>query len=371
MSEAQLDDLRRIVLRTINKNQILILTHIPRIPTSITSVLRELSKRYHIPLSTLKRNSQILRDLNLISYGEAPNFSGVEVTELGRFISGLMMSDEPTLLGNMVQTHSGFQPLGTVIKELRKRVLRMIAEAGSGHLGASLSAIEILTILYFMKMRHDPSNPEWPERDRIVLSKGHAAPALYAVLSEAGYLPLESLRTLRKLEGLPGHPEIKTPGVDASTGSLGQGLSIAVGMALAAKMDGARYRVYAILGDGELNEGQVWEAAATAAHNSLGNLTVIVDRNGYQLTGRTEDVKSFGSIIDKWSSFGWEAIEAEGHDPSAILEALDRCDMTIEQPSVVIARTTKGKGISFMEGNLFSRKAPNAKELKRALSELS
>jgi transketolase len=170
---------------------------------------------------------------------------------------------------------------------------------------------------------------------------------------------------------LPGHPEIGTPGVDASTGSLGQGLSIAVGMALAAKMDGASYRVYALLGDGELNEGQIWEAAATAAHHRLDNLTVIVDRNGYQLTGSTEDVKAPGSIVDKWNAFGWEVIDTDGHNPENILDALERCGMATGGPSAVIARTTKGKGISFMEGNQFSRKTPNARELERALSELT
>ena len=360
------------MLRTINKNQVLILAHIPRIPASVTSVLREISRTYQIPLSTLKRNAQILRDLNLIRYGEPPNFFGVELTELGRFISSLAVSEEPTLLGNMVQTRDGFRPFGTVIKELRKRVLRMIAEAGSGHLGASLSAIDILAILYFMKMRHDPSNPDWPERDRFVLSKGHAAPALYAVLAEAGYLPVEDLKHLREMgSALQGHPEIEMPGVDASTGSLGQGLSMAVGMALAGKMDDANHRVFVLLGDGELNEGQIWESIQTAAHHELDNLTAIVDRNGYQLTGRTEQIKSLGSIGEKWRSFGWEAIEVDGHNPASILDALERCDMTIGKPSVIIARTTKGKGVSFMEGNRFSRKAPDAGELRRALSELT
>jgi transketolase len=170
---------------------------------------------------------------------------------------------------------------------------------------------------------------------------------------------------------LPGHPEAKTPGVDASTGSLGQGLSIAVGMALAAKMDGAGYKVFVILGDGELNEGQIWEAALTAAHHRLDNIIAIVDRNGYQLTGGTEEVKSLGDLTDKWRAFGWEAKDVDGHDPARILDALDKCDMTKGKPSVIIAKTTKGKGISFMEGNGFSRKAPDAQELKRALMELT
>ncbi len=360
------------MLRTINKNQVLILSHIPRVPASVTSVLREISREFQIPLSTLKRNAQILKELNLIRYGDPPNFSGVELTELGRFISSLTASEEPTFLGNIVQTSSGFRPLGTVIKDLRKRVLRMIAEAGSGHLGASLSAIDILAILYFMKMRQDPSNPSWPERDRLVLSKGHAAPALYAVLAEVGYIPTEELTSLREMGSrLKGHPDMATPGVDACTGSLGQGLSIAVGMALAAKIDGARNQVYALLGDGELNEGQIWEAALTAAHHGLDNLTAIVDRNGYQLTGSTEDVKGLEPLADKWRSFGWETVETEGNDPASVLEALDTCDLTVGRPSVIIAHTTKGKGVSFMEGNSFSRKAPDDEELQRALTELS
>lgn len=333
--------------------------------------MRELSRSYEIPLSTLKRNAQILKELNLIHYGDPPNFSGVEFTKLGLLISSLTVGEEPTILGNMVQTRSGLRPLGSVIKDLRKTVLRMIAEAGSGHLGASLSAIDILAVLYFVKMRHKPEDPSWPGRDRFVLSKGHAAPALYAVLAKVGYFSQEELASLRRLGSLlQGHPDVKTPGVDACTGSLGQGLSIAVGMALASKIDGSGYRVYALVGDGELNEGQIWEAALTAFHHGLDNLTAIVDRNSYQLTGKTEDVKTIDPVDEKWRAFGWETVLADGNDPESILEALNVCDLTMGRPSVVIARTTKGKGVSFMEGNRFSRKAPNAKELQRALSEL-
>lgn len=360
------------MLRTINKNQVLILTNIPRVPASVTSVLRGISRRHKIPLSTLKRNAQILKEFNLISYGDPSNFSGVELTELGRFISNLTVGEEPTVHGNMVQTRSGFRPLGTVIKDLRKNVLRMIAEAGSGHLGASLSAVDILAILYMIKMKHDPKNPSWKDRDRFVLSKGHAAPALYAVLSEAGYISPDRLMTLREIGSqLQGHPDMEIPGVDASTGSLGQGLSIGVGMALASKMDGSGSRTYVLLGDGELNEGQVWEAALTAAHHGLDNLTAIVDRNGYQLTGRTAEIKAMDPLADKWRSFGWEAMEADGNDPASILDALNACDLTTGRPSVIIAITTKGKGISFMEGNKYSRKTPDAQELKRALKELT
>ncbi len=372
ISDAQLDDLRRIILKTVNKDQVLILSNIPRVPTSITSVLRNISRRYNVPLSTLRRNSQILKGMNLITYGEASDFSGVELTELGRFITELTAGEEPSLLGTMVQTVSGLRPLGTVLKGLRQRVLRMVAEAGSGHLGASLSVIDILAVLYFVKMRHDPSNPEWEERDRLVLSKGHAAPALYAVLAEAGYFPQEELVSLRRLGGLlQGHPEIQIPGVDASTGSLGQGLSIAVGMALAAKMDGAPHKVYTIIGDGELDEGQIWEAALTAGHHGLDNLVAIVDRNQFQLTGRTEEIKAIEPVGEKWKSFGWEVVEADGNDPPSILDALDVCALTEGKPSAIIAHTTKGKGVSFMEGNKFSKSIPDASELARALAELA
>ncbi|MCW3991553.1 MAG: transketolase [Candidatus Bathyarchaeota archaeon] len=258
------------------------------------------------------------------------------------------------------------------MRDLRKTILRIVVEAGSGHLGASLSAIEILAVLYFLKMKHDPKNPGWAERDRFILSKGHAAPALYAVLAEASYFPREELFTLRELGSrLQGHPDTRVPGVDFMTGSLGQGLSVAVGMALAAKMDGAKYRIFVLLGDGELNEGQIWEAAMTATHHGLDNLIAIVDRNRYQLSGRTANVKSLEPLNEKWSSLGWEAVEADGHNPEMVLDALDSCSLASGRPSVIVANTTKGKGVSFMEGNIFSRRAPNFKELERALTELS
>lgn len=372
ISEAHLEDLRKIILRTINKNQILILSHIPRVPTSITSVLRELSKRYQIPLSTLKRNGQILKELNLIRYGDVSNFAGVELTELGRFIASLTADKEPSLLESTVQTSSGLKPLGSVIKSLRKTVLRMIAEAGSGHLGASLSAIDIIAVLYLMKMRHDPNNPDWPERDRFILSKGHAAPALYAVLAEMGYFPVKELMSLRDMGSkLQGHPDIGIPGIDMGTGSLGQGLSIGIGMALSAKMDKANHRIYVLLGDGELNEGQIWEAALTASQYGLDNLTAIIDRNGFQLAGKTEDVKSIEPLVAKWEAFGWEVLEADGNNPADFLDALDVSSLTSGKPIMIIAHTIKGKGISFMEGNRFSRKTPSTEDLARALAELT
>jgi len=248
----------------------------------------------------------------------------------------------------------------------------MIAEAGSGHLGASLSALEILAVLYFIKIRHDPRNPSWKERDRFILSKGHAAPALYCLLAEAGYFPPEELFRLRSLDSrLQGHPDTKTPGIDAMSGSLGQGLSIAVGMALAAKLDRTNQKIYILLGDGELDEGQVWEAALTASHYRLDNVIAIVDRNQYQYTGNTEDIKSLEPLSEKWKAFGWEVLETDGHDTDAVLEALNMCDQIRGKPMVIIAKTTKGKGISFTEGNEFSNRVPNSEELKRALSELS
>jgi transketolase len=371
LNEDQLEDLRRIVLRTIPKDQILVLTHIPRVPTSVTSVLREVSRRFNIPIQELRKHAEILKDLNLIDYGEAITFKGVQLTQLGSFISNLSVADEPLLIGDMVQTKTGLRPFGLILKDLRKMVLQMIANAGSGHLGASLSVIDILATLYFRKMQHDPKNPNWMERDRLVLSKGHAAPALYAVLAEAGYFPEKELLTLRAQGSrLHGHPDTILPGVDVKTGSLGQGLSIATGMAYAAKLDKSSYMIYAILGDGELNEGQIWEAALTAAQYGLDNLVVIVDRNKYQLTGMTEAVKGVEPVADKWRAFGWNVTEVDGHDQFSILDALEFYEHSKGKPSVMIANTTKGKGVSFMEGNKFSRSIPNQEQLRKALQEL-
>jgi len=344
---------------------------VPRVPTSLTSVLREVSRRYNVPMEELRFHAQALRSLKLIDYGEPSQFKGVELTELGMFVTNLTTEDEAILAGDLVQTKSGVKPLGQLLKEIRRKVLQMVAEAGSGHLGASMSIVDILVILYFMKMQHDPANPDWAERDRLILSKGHAAPALYAVLSEAGYFPEEELHTLRELGSrLHGHPDTVTPGVDVATGSLGQGLSVAVGMALAAKMDDAPHRIYVILGDGELHEGQIWEAAMTAAHYGLDNLIAIVDRNQYQLTSTTEQVKSVEPVSEKWRSFGWNVINVSGHDVYAVLDAMEVCEHTKEKPSVIVAKTTKGKGVSFMEGNRFSRSIPNASQLRQALEEL-
>ena len=370
MSNSQLIDLHRFLVKTLNQNQILILVNVPRSPISLDSILKEASRKSGVALSVLKKNAKTLRDLNLIRYDEA-EVSGVELTELGWFVTRLL-SREKFSFEHLVKTSSGLRPLDSVIRDLRKNVLRMIAEAGSGHLGASLSAIDVLAVLYFLKMRHDPSNPSWPDRDRLVLSKGHAAPALYAVLAEAGYFPVEELWTVRRLGSrLQGHPNTTTPGVDVASGSLGQCLSVAVGMALAAKMDSAKHMIYVLLGDGELNEGQVWEAALTASQHRLDNVTAIVDRNQYQLTGRTENVKALEPLSDKWRAFGWKVEEADGNDPMSLLEALDRSGSDDGRPHAVIARTTKGSGVSFMEGNRFSNKVPSVSELHRALTELS
>lgn len=334
-------------------------------------MLREISRRYNIPLEELRRHAGALRDLKVIDYGEGVNFKGVVRTDLGEFISNISITDDPTLMGTHVRTRRGVRPFGAVVKDLRKTVLRMIANAESGHLGASLSVIDILAILYFIKMQHDPSNPGWEERDRLILSKGHAAPGLYAVLAECGYFDTDQLMNLRSIGCLlQGHPDTAVPGVDAKTGSLGQGLSVGIGMAIAAKLDKSKHRVYVVLGDGELNEGQVWEAAQTAAHHRLDNLVVIVDRNRYQLTGATSEVKSSGSIADKWESFGWNVVEVNGHDVFSVLDTLEVCAHTEDRPSAVIAKTTKGKGISFMEGNKFSRSVPNQEQLRRAIMEL-
>jgi transketolase len=263
--------------------------------------------------------------------------------------------------------------LQTRAQQYRKTILQMIVQAGSGHPGGSLSAIDIVTALYFHQMRHDPGNPSWPDRDRFVLSKGHACPAWYAVLAACGYFDTEHLWTLRHVGSLlQGHPDMtRTPGVDMSTGSLGLGFSAAVGMALAGKRDGRPYRVYALLGDGELQEGSVWEGAMFAAHYALDNLTAIVDRNGLQQTGPTEERIRLDPLADKWRAFGWDVQEIDGHDMGAIVAALDRAKSVADRPQAIVARTVKGKGVSFLEGVVgFHGKALTRDELDQALAEL-
>jgi transketolase len=267
----------------------------------------------------------------------------------------------------------GVHALEPRAREFRKTILKMITRAGSGHPGGSLSAIDILTVLYFHHMRHDPANPAWPDRDRFVLSKGHGCPAWYVVLAEAGYFDPEHLWTLRAVGSiLQGHPDMtRTPGVDMSTGSLGMGFSAAIGMALAGKQDGLAYRVYAMLGDGESQEGAVWEGALFAAHYGLDNLTAITDRNGLQQTGRTEERIRLDPLADKWRAFGWDVQEIDGHDLAAIAGALERAGTVRGRPQALVARTVKGKGVSFLEGVVgFHGKALTPDELDRALAEL-
>ncbi len=258
-------------------------------------------------------------------------------------------------------------------KTLRRHIITMTAKAGSGHPGGSLSSVEIITALYFNVMRHNPRNPNWPDRDRFVLSKGHAAPLLYAALAEAGYLPIEELETLREYGSrLQGHTDrTKTPGVEMSAGALGQGLSFAIGISLAARLDSKDYRVYVLLGDGECDEGQVWEAAMACAHFKLDNLTAIVDRNRQQIDGWTKDVMNTEPLEEKWHSFGWQTIKVDGHNLSQILNALDEAKQIKGKPTIIIAYTTKGKGVSFMENNPdFHGNAPTAREAEKALEEL-
>ncbi len=256
---------------------------------------------------------------------------------------------------------------------MRRDIVQMIYTAGSGHPGGSLSATDIIASLYFHVMRHRPQEPNWPDRDRFVLSKGHAAPALYAALAESGYFPVEELLNLRKIgHMLQGHPSMKTtPGVDMSTGSLGQGLSAAIGMALAGRMDRKDYMVYAILGDGEIEEGQIWEAAMFAAHYKVDNLVAFLDKNGLQIDGPTDAVMCSEPLADKWIAFGWHVIEIDGHDIPQILDAIAEAKAIKEKPVMIIAHTVKGKGVSFMENVVgFHGKAPNDEQYRQAIREI-
>ncbi|HHF56678.1 MAG TPA: transketolase [Thermoplasmatales archaeon] len=256
--------------------------------------------------------------------------------------------------------------------EIRKWVIESIYRAGSGHPGGSLSIADIIACLYFHEMRHNPKDPRWPDRDRLVLSKGHAAPALYAALALAGYFPVEELKNLRKIgHFLQGHPCMKkVPGVDMSTGSLGHGLSVAVGMAIAGKLDGKDYRVFAILGDGEVQEGEIWEAANTASHYKLDNLIAILDRNKLQIDGPTEEVMHIEPLPWRWQAFGWDVVEIDGHNVEEILDTFHEIKLN-EKPTIIIAHTIKGKGVSFMEGTLsFHGKPPSEEQYLRAMSEL-
>lgn len=263
--------------------------------------------------------------------------------------------------------------LAVIAAHGRLMAMDMVHTAASGHIGGSLSVMDILTTLYFDVMRTDPKAPKTSNRDRLVLSKGHCTPALYAVLALRGFFPVEQCRLFRSIEGhMSGHPDMKhVPGVDMSTGSLGQGISAAVGMALAGRMDKADYRVYAILGDGELEEGQVWEAAMSAAKYHLDNLCAVVDVNGLQIDGKTADIMPSEPLDKKFESFNWNVLRADGHDFASIADALSEAAKAKGKPSVILAKTVKGKGVSFMENDAgWHGKAPNDEQYARARSEL-
>lgn len=264
--------------------------------------------------------------------------------------------------------------LEEIARRVRINILKMLTKAGSGHTGGSLSATDIAVAIYFSKMNYDPKDPFWKDRDRFILSKGHAAPLLYAIMAEAGYFPEDVLDNLRQIESpLQGHPCCKSlPGVEVSTGSLGQGLSVANGMALGLRLDRNPARVYCILGDGELQEGQVWEAAMTSAHYKLDNICAVVDNNGLQIDGYIRDVMNVEPLRDKWLSFGWHVIEIDGHNMQEILNALDSAEEIKGKPTVIIAHTIKGKGVSIFEGKVeYHGIPPTNEELEKALKELS
>ncbi len=257
--------------------------------------------------------------------------------------------------------------------ELRQTILRTIAKAGSGHPGGSLSMVELLIGLYWHALRHDPQRPDWPDRDLFLLSKGHGCPALYTVLASQGYFPKEELSTLRRYPTrLQGHPERgSVPGVEISAGSLGQGLSMANGIALADRLDGRTRRIYCLMGDGEIQEGQVWEAAMTAHHHHLENVCAIIDANQLQQNGPVKQIQDIEPLPEKWRAFGWHVIEIDGHDIAQVLKAYDAAATITGKPQVIVARTIKGKGVSFMELNpAWHGVAPKPDELERALGEL-
>jgi transketolase len=263
--------------------------------------------------------------------------------------------------------------LSAIAREVRKDILKMTSNVNSGHPGGSMSVVDIIVTLYYYKMRHNPENPKWEKRDRFVLSKGHVCPALYSVLARCGYFPVEKLFEFRKLGGdLQGHPDMnKTPGIEISTGSLGHGIGAAVGMALALKLDKSDSRVYCVIGDGEAQEGSVWEASMAASHYNLDNLVVILDNNNLQIDGPVDEVMSIYPATEKWKAFGWHVVEINGHDFDEIKRALDEADSIKYKPTMIVAKTVKGKGVSFMENRAeWHGKALPEDLLKEALREL-
>jgi transketolase len=265
------------------------------------------------------------------------------------------------------------EELQAIARRVRREIIEMTGAAGSGHPGGSLSATDIVVTLYFDVMRHDPANPKWADRDRFILSKGHAAPVLYAALAESGYCPVDQLKTLRKLGSIyQGHPDVRfLPALEASTGSLGNGLSLAMGMGSALRLNSSPARVYVMLGDGEIQEGQIWEAAMFGAYHKVDNVCAIVDYNRIQLDGFVKDIMDVEPLADKWRGFGWNVLELDGHHIPAIQACLAEAAATKGKPTVLIAHTIKGKGVSFMENNpKFHGVAPNAAEVEKALQEL-
>ena len=269
---------------------------------------------------------------------------------------------------------SSVAELAAISKRVRRDIVEMITAAKSGHPGGSLSAVELLVTLYFDVMKHDPANPKWADRDRFILGKGHAAPVLYSVMAECGYTPKDQLNTLRRMGSIyQGHPDVRfIPSLEASTGSLGQGLSVGIGMALAARLNGSPSRTFVVLGDGEIQEGQVWEAAMFAPFHKLDNIVCIVDNNKIQLDGWVKDIMNVDPLADKWRSFGWHTLEIDGHDLAAVQQAFHEAEATKGKPTAIIAHTIKGKGVSFMENNpKFHGTAPSADECAKALAELA
>ena len=275
---------------------------------------------------------------------------------------------------NVVYIKNKFMDLNQKAKEIRISIIKSLAEAGSGHTGGSLGLADVFTALYFDVLNHNPKNPQWEDRDRLILSIGHVAPVLYASLAHAGYFPTEELLSLRKLNSrLQGHPgkDHGLPGIELSAGSLGQGLSVAVGLALGAKMDKKSWRVYCIHGDGELQEGSIWEAAMSASHHKLDNITAIVDRNNCQIDGVTSHVMEIEPLKNKWESFGWNVLECNGNNISEVIEACNKAKTIKEKPTVIIARTMMGKGVMQIENDYrWHGKAPSKEEAEEFINSI-